>query len=214
VLLDAVGKLRASSPTMPVLVLEGSQLPQGQADVFINTKVYHGFSVPDVASDHPSQDREKLYAHEKIACGFKAPLHFTTCTRAPTLVGEFSLAIDNCMPGVDSDFKDYGQCSHLDSRVDSPWWAAHMHSFAMRQLDTYERELGWVFWSYKLDDLAETDPSAPTWSYRLAVRKGLLTPASYGADSNNACDHYPKGACGYFACLCISLHFFCHDATS
>ena len=199
VIREAVQQVRGFVPDMPVVVLEGSQLPMSQPgsitampNVFINTKVYHGYSVQDIASDHPAQDREKLYAHEKIACGFKAPLHFTTCTRAPTLVGEFSLAIDNCMPGVDASFKDYGQCSHLDARANSPWWAAHLHSFGMRQLETYELELGWVFWSYKLDSLAETDPSAPYWSYRLAVQKGLLTPESYGT-ANTACMHYPAG---------------------
>ena len=105
----AVDQIRAQLPDMPVLLLESSELPSGAASVFLNTKVYHGFSVQDVASDSAAQDREKLYAHEKIACGFKAPLHFTTCTRAPTLVGEFSLAIDNCMPGVDKDFANFGQ---------------------------------------------------------------------------------------------------------
>ena len=25
----------------------------------------------------------------------------------------------------------------------------------MRQIDTYETELGWAFWTYKLDDVAE-----------------------------------------------------------
>ncbi len=51
-----------------------------------------------------------MFAHEKIACGFKAPLHFQTCNALPVLVGEFSLAIDNCMPHLDARFEAYGQC--------------------------------------------------------------------------------------------------------
>lgn len=35
-------------------------------------------------------------------------------------------------------------------------------------MDVYEKELGWSFWTYKLDDYAETTAeSAPLWSFRL-----------------------------------------------
>lgn len=41
-------------------------------------------------------------------------------------------------------------------------------SFAHRQIDVYERELGWSFWTWKLDKHAEgTAHSAPLWSFRL-----------------------------------------------
>jgi hypothetical protein len=105
----SIAAIRASSPELPVMVLETSTAPHDKyADVYIATKVFHGVTVPDIASDTPAADREKMFAHEKIACGFKAPLHFTTCKRAPTLVGGFSLAIDNCLPHVDANYKDYG----------------------------------------------------------------------------------------------------------
>ena len=52
-----------------------------------------------------------MFAHEKISCGFKSPLHFQTCNALPVFVGEFSLAIDNCMPNLDARFADYGQCN-------------------------------------------------------------------------------------------------------
>lgn len=185
----SIDQLRAVLPSIPIMLLESSALPS-RTSISINTKVYHGFSVQDIASDTASADREKLYAHEKIACGFKAPLHFTTCTRAPTLVGEFSLAIDNCMPGVDDQFADYGQCDRISSRAASPWWNRHLKSFAMRQLATYEAELGWVFWTFKLDAQADKDPSAAYWSYRLAVQRGLIVPSSFGGGE---CDHYPAG---------------------
>jgi hypothetical protein len=128
------------------------------------------------------------------AGGFKAPLHFTTCSRAPTLVGEFSLATENCLPFVDKNFKDYGQCSHIAERASSGWWKRHTKSFAMRQIDTYERELGWAFWSWKLDDVSESyDPSAVYWSFRLAHSQGLinLDEATAGSDIGGACAHKP-----------------------
>lgn len=35
-------------------------------------------------------------------------------------------------------------------------------------MDVYERELGWSFWTWKLDQHAEaTALSAPLWSFRL-----------------------------------------------
>ena len=111
--LQTLRRVREIAPSLPLLVLETSYAPTSQFDqLYINTKVFHGLEVSDIASDSPAMDREKMFAHEKIACGFKAPLHFTTCTRAPTLVGEFSLAIDNCMPHIDPNFADFGtlQC--------------------------------------------------------------------------------------------------------
>ena len=107
--MQTLRRVRAIDPSLPVLVQETSYAPTSQFyDVYINTKVFHGLEVSDIASDSSAMDREKMFAHEKIACGFKAPLHFTTCMRAPTLVGEFSLAIDNCMPHIDPNFADFG----------------------------------------------------------------------------------------------------------
>jgi hypothetical protein len=146
----------------------------------MDTHIYHGFNEADIASDTMETDRQKMYVHEKISCGYKAQLHFETCNAVPTLVGEFSLAIDNCIPFVDSRFKDYGQCNNLDVRTNSIWWHDHIQSFAMRQISTYERELGWCFWTYKLDDIVEaTDLSASYWSFRLAASKGYFDKTWY-----------------------------------
>ena len=108
--LQTLRRVREIDPSLPLLVLETSYAPISQIEhVYINTKVFHGLEVSDIASDSAASEREKMFAHEKIACGFKAPLHFTTCTRAPTLVGEFSLAIDNCMPHIDPNFANFGK---------------------------------------------------------------------------------------------------------
>jgi len=187
-----MGKVKSVAPELPVMLPESSSLPPSLLSspapaVFVDTVVYHSFDVADIASDTAAADREKQYAHEKIACGYKAPLHFTTCTKAPTFVGELSLAIDNCLPLVDKDFKDFGQCDRLASRHSSPWWQRHSRSFAMRQLGTYERELGWAFAAYKLDSQAMAHPSAAYWSFEEAVAQGLIDLSS----TEDACAHYP-----------------------
>jgi len=192
----AITSVHSIIPTLPTMVLDSSATPSaGLNNVYLNMKVFHGYAVPDVASDTSAADREKMYAHEKIACGFKAPLHFSTCQRLPTFVGEFSLATENCLPNVDTKFKNYGQCDRIGERKDSPWWQRHTKSFAMRQIDTYERELGWAFWSFKLDAVAEAaSPSAVYWSFRMAVMQGLIDVASKSnpyAPVPDACLHSP-----------------------
>jgi hypothetical protein len=153
-------------------------------------QAYHGFNVADIASDTPHDDRQKQFVHEKIACGYKSQLHFQTCNAVPVMVGEFSLAIDNCMPYLDARYADYGQCKDIKSRITSPWWKSHVKSFAMRQIATAERELGWAFWTYKVDDECEAnEPSAAFWSFRLAAKLGFIDKSFYGR--KDACTHAP-----------------------
>eukprot|EP01041_Mallomonas_annulata_P007992 gene7992-16355_t len=173
----SIKKIRSIEPFLPIMVLESSQTTPSYDNVYLTTKVYHGMAVQDIASDTSAGDREKMFAHEKIACGYQAPLHFTTCTRAPTMIGEFSLAIENCMPYVDADYKDYGQCGRINERAASPWWQRSISSFAMRQISTYEKELGWAFLTYKLDNVAESkgySSSSVYWSFRMAVAEGYI----------------------------------------
>eukprot|EP00662_Eupelagonemidae_sp_cell21_P028184 gene28184-57757_t len=53
-------------------------------------------------------------------------------------------------------------------------------NFANRQIYTFEQQLGWAFWTYKLDDVVSKDPSAPMWSMSLAFDRGYIT-VPYGA---------------------------------
>ncbi|CAN0391788.1 unnamed protein product, partial [Ectocarpus sp. 13 AM-2016] len=94
--------------------------------------------------------RQKMYVHERMACSYTSMLRYQTCAVLPVMVGEWSLAVDNCMPWLDSKFADFGQCDHLKEREESSWWSEHTRSFAMRQIDRYEREMGWAFWTWKL----------------------------------------------------------------
>jgi hypothetical protein len=195
---DAIERIRKIRPDLPV-ILHDSFRPYKWGtmfknwpfeNVYMDNHAYHSFNIADIASENPQEDRQKLYVHEKIACSYKSQLHFQTCNVVPVLVGEFSIAIDNCMPHLDARFADYGQCRDIASRLESPWWIRHIKSFAMRQIATAERELGWSFWTYKLDSTVEaTEPSSYFWSFRLAAKKGFIDKSFYGR--HDACLHAP-----------------------
>lgn len=196
--LMAIERIREIRPSMPILLHDsfrpyrwGTMMKNWPyEDVYMDNHAYHAFNIADIASDTPADDRQKQFTHEKIACGYKSQLHFQTCNAVPTIVGEFSLAIDNCIPFVDSRYADYGQCDDISSRLESPWWKRHITSFAMRQINTYERELGWAFWTYKLDsELEESHPSANFWSFRLAAKRGYILTDDF--DKTDHCQHTP-----------------------
>lgn len=67
-----------------------------------------------------------MYVHERMSCAMTAMLRYETCSAAPTLTGEWSLAIDNCMDAIDRKFADYGQCDRLAMRSKDPWWKDHI----------------------------------------------------------------------------------------
>jgi len=50
----------------------------------------------------------------------------------------------------------------------------HKRSFAYRQMQMAERELGWFFWTWKTGYGAETDPSNRNWSYKAAVEAKII----------------------------------------
>ena len=195
---DAIGRVRGIRPNMPVMMHDsfrpyrwGTMLKNWPYEnVYMDNHAYHGFNIADIASDNPKADRQKQYTHEKIGCSYKSQLHFQTCNAVPVMVGEFSLAIDNCMPFLDARYVDFGQCRDIASRLQSPWWDRHIKSFAMRQISTYERELGWAFWTYKVEaDLEATQPSAYFWSFHLAMKKGYVDKSFFG--NRDACLYAP-----------------------
>lgn len=192
-----VTALHAIHPTLPVMFPSQAIVPQHD-NLYLDMPVLLTEDAPDIASDTPYMDREKMFAHEKIACGYKAPLHFTTCTKAPVLAGAFSLAIDDCL-----DMKsDFGQCTNLEERLTSPWWHRHTLSLAMRQIQTFERELGWSFSYWKLDEVTEaSNPAALYWSFSMAIRAGIIDMYSIAQGTNAACNHAP------------AADFFMGDAT-
>lgn len=176
----------------------------------MDTHIYHAFNPDDIASSTEDCDRNKVIVAQNIACGYGSMLRFKTCIGVPTFVGEFSLAIDDCMGnlrGADASvqFVDFGQCKHLEQRLNNAFWDEAYRKFAVKQFAMAERELGWFFWTWKTGKLlfyfciiinfinigpgAKTDPSNRYWSFMDAANEGLIpTPLdSFNTEIEEAC---------------------------
>jgi hypothetical protein len=87
-----------------------------------------------------------------------------------------------------NQFENFGQCDNLKVRLggaNDTFWREHLRSFAMRQLATFEDELGWTFWTWKVSEAAQSDPSSVYWSFSQAVKEGLID-TKYPM---NGCEH-------------------------
>eukprot|EP01124_Arcella_intermedia_P008937 TRINITY_DN15744_c0_g1_i1.p1 TRINITY_DN15744_c0_g1~~TRINITY_DN15744_c0_g1_i1.p1 ORF type:complete len:581 (-),score=86.44 TRINITY_DN15744_c0_g1_i1:36-1778(-) len=158
-------------------------------NVFMDTHIYHAFNADDIASSTPNCDHNKMIVAQNIACGYGSMLRFKTCLSLPTIVGEWSMAIDDCVriirgAGSSVQTKDYGQCKNLQARVGDPWWKAQYRAFAFKQMAMAERELGWFFWTWKQGPGSETDPSTAYWSFKAAVETGILPVPLSSVQSN------------------------------
>jgi len=148
-------------------------------NVFMDTHIYHAFNADDIASSTENCDRNKMIVAENIACGYGSLLRFKTCIGLPTFLGEWSLAIDDCIyeirgAGGSVQNKDFGQCLHLAERLGDPFWTVQYRKFAWKQMAMAERELGWFFWTWKTGPGTEADPSTPYWSFVDAVNAELI----------------------------------------
>eukprot|EP01063_Lacrimia_lanifica_P032305 TRINITY_DN54_c1_g2_i1.p1 TRINITY_DN54_c1_g2~~TRINITY_DN54_c1_g2_i1.p1 ORF type:complete len:637 (+),score=265.34 TRINITY_DN54_c1_g2_i1:93-2003(+) len=165
-------------------------------NVFMDTHLYHAFNIADIASDNEGCDRQKITITENIACQYDGLLMFKHCTSLPVFVGEWSLAVDNCMgflngSPVSKQSKNNwnaGQCHKggAAQHVDSPWWQEHYNNFANRQIYTFERQLGWTFWTWKVDEVGQKDPNSNFWSFSQAFGKYITLP--YGEGYMGGCD--------------------------
>ncbi|CAM9879634.1 unnamed protein product [Chrysoparadoxa australica] len=192
----SIEAVRLVRPSLPIIIHDSFRGPQWGTllrdftypNIYMDTHVYHGFNPSDAASDTPKTDRQKMYTHERMACAYTGMLHFQTCTSLPTFVGEWSLAIDNCMPWLDPQFQDFGQCGDIEKRLKDSWWTEHIRSFSTRQIAMFEKELGWSFWCWKLSEGAmKNEPSAHFWSFQLAVNSGYIDISYNGG----GCTHPP-----------------------
>jgi len=152
-------------------------------DVVMDTHLYHAFNPDDIASSNPNCDKNKMIVAANIACGYGSMLRFKTCVGIPVLVGEWSLAIDDCMTiirgsGSSVQFHDYGQCKNLQARIGDPWWQYRYMDLFYKQAAMFERELGWFFWTWKLGPGSEKDPSTPYWSYTAGMGAKVI-PTSF-----------------------------------
>jgi glucan 1,3-beta-glucosidase len=163
-------------------------------NVFMDTHIYHAFNADDIASSTPNCDHNKMIVAENIACGYGSMLRFKTCLGLPTFVGEWSLAIDDCIhiirgAGSSVQTRNFGQCNNLAQRVNDPWWIEQYQKFALKQMAMAERELGWFFWTWKTGPGSETDPSVNYWNMQRAIAAKIIpTPLSaYNYNITTAC---------------------------
>lgn len=89
---------------------------------------------------------------------------------SPVIVGEFSLSPD-------------GDNQHEELSTEASDAAAFYSQFFSAQVAGYEKQGGWIFWSWKTEGLND-----PRWDYQLAVEAGYI-PADASAWSTTACDN-------------------------
>jgi glucan 1,3-beta-glucosidase len=163
-------------------------------NVFMDTHIYHAFNPDDIASSNTNCDHNKMIVAQNIACGYGSMLRFKSCIGLPTMVGEWSIAVDDCIAiirgaGVSVQTKDFGQCKNLNVRLFDPWWKLQYQKFALKQMAMAERELGWFFWTWKLGPGTENDPSQHYWDFLTAAQVGIIpTPLqNYNYNITTAC---------------------------
>ncbi|EPS44393.1 hypothetical protein H072_1582 [Dactylellina haptotyla CBS 200.50] len=116
----------------------------------------------------------------------------------PTMVGEWSQADTDCtkyLNGVgngarwDGTFSDTGgvprcptgdkQCScalaNADPSTFSPEYKLFLKTWAIAQMDAYEKSWGWFYWTWKTE-------SAPLWSYQAGLAGGIMPEKAYDRD--------------------------------
>jgi len=200
--MSTIPQIRQLLPELPLIVHDAFRHTEWAwltnswpfTNTFMDTHIYHAFNADDIASSNPSCDKLKQTIAENIACGYGSMLRYKTCTSLPTFVGEWSLAVDDCMGNIRGQdysvqFHDFGQCKNLKTRVGDSWWAQHVNSFAKRQMAMAERELGWFFWTWKTGYGADKDPSNAYWSFKDAIKaKFITTPLT---------DDWIQPACNY-----------------
>lgn len=85
-----------------------------------------------------------------------------------TYVGEWSLGLDLRIVALWAQ----GPFNHALQEMDDFQMGVAYRGYAAAQLVTFEKYLGWFFWSYKTE-------TATAWSFRDCVEKGWL-PAKFG----------------------------------
>jgi len=163
-------------------------------NVYMDTHIYHAFNADDIASSNPNCDHNKMIVAQNIACGYGSMLRFKSCISLPTMVGEWSLAIDDCVyiirgAGSSVQTRDFGQCKNLKERISDQWWIAAYQKFALKQMAMAERELGWLFWTWKTGPGTENDPSVAYWNLQQAIKLNIIpTPLpNFNLNITTAC---------------------------
>ena len=118
---------------------------------------YQCFEREDVDSD--------IYTHIQKACGaWKTEAdEIIQDFHHPMYVGEWSLGLDLQIVSLWAQ----GPFNHALEKMDDFQMNVAYRGYAAAQLATFEKYLGWFFWSYKTE-------TAPAWSFRDCVNNGWL----------------------------------------
>lgn len=81
----------------------------------------------------------------------------------PVYCGEWSLGLDLKVVSLWAD----GPFNHALQRMDAWQMAAAYHGYAAAEILTFEKYLGWFFWTYKTE-------TTPAWCYRDCVTRGWI----------------------------------------
>lgn len=116
---------------------------------------------------------------------WKKDLNESSTLTVPTMVGEFSVATNDCgkyLNGVglgaryDGTLEDIVtqpvcpncSCQGIDNWANfSPEYKRFLLEFMEKQMDAYESGIGWFYWTYKTEDHVN-----PHWDYLLAWEQG------------------------------------------
>ncbi|MEQ1531443.1 MAG: glycoside hydrolase family 5 protein, partial [Methylococcales bacterium] len=165
---DAYARIRQSCPAEQVAVIyhDGFRSfreyadflkPPTYANVILDIHRYQCFEGHDVNTD--------IYGHiQKSVLDWKNEAEaIITESRQWTYVGEWSLGLDLKFAALWAD----SALNHSQTDMDDFQLAVSYRGYAAAQLATFEKYLGWFFWSYKTETM-------PAWSFRDCVANGWL----------------------------------------
>ncbi|KAJ1953382.1 hypothetical protein IWQ62_006005 [Dispira parvispora] len=141
----------------------------------LDTHIYHMF---DVERLQFSQEE-----HLRMACRHKQEIDRSQHYILPTVVGEWSSAVNDCTKWLNG----YGRgarydgtyitnapvCANCTCKGDHEYWnyspefREWLRRFTETQMDAYEAGVGWTFWNFKAEQ-------SPQWNYMLGVEEGWI----------------------------------------
>jgi aryl-phospho-beta-D-glucosidase BglC (GH1 family) len=149
---------------------------------FVNVRLdRHEYQIFDVGENDWARAK-----HLRLACEQAFSIAQNMLTR-PTLVGEFSVAVNDC----DRWLNGYGRGARFDGSAPfgnqpvgscepyrhasdfSPSYKAYLREYAERQMRAWDVGLGWVFWNFKT-----MGGCAPHFDYLLGIKEGYLPPVA------------------------------------
>lgn len=135
----------------------GFMLPPEFNNVIFDIHRYQCFERKDIDSD--------IYGHiEKSVVEWKNEADAIIKDRGVTaIVGEWSLGLDLKVVSLWAD----GPYNHALETLDDFQQAVAFRGYAAAQLATFEKHLGWFFWSYKTE-------TTPAWCFKECVQRGWL----------------------------------------